>query len=86
MNSFTNVFIILTNDNQSAIFYNYYRTVGATPASLYWITLITLGQKVLLNLFLSILLENFNEGSLKSKMIEQGREELENQLAMSATI
>lgn len=76
MNSFTTVFIILTNDTQSGEYYNYYRTVGSFTASIYWITFVTLAQKVLLSLFLSILLQNFNEGSLKSKMIEEEEEHI----------
>jgi hypothetical protein len=32
--------------------------------------LIVIGQKILLNLYLAILLENFDEGALKQKMHE----------------
>jgi voltage-dependent calcium channel L type alpha-1D len=70
LNSFSLVFIILTNDGTSAIYYNHYRSVGALPASLYFIILTVIGQKIILNLFVAILLENFDEGVLKQKMIE----------------
>lgn len=63
-NAFTTIFIILTNDGWATIYYNYYRAVDSTIASLYFISLIILGQKVLLNLFLAILLENFDEDVL----------------------
>lgn len=59
MNSLFTVYIVLTNDGQSAIYYNYYRAVSATAATLFWITFVVLAQKVLLNVFLAILLEKF---------------------------
>lgn len=65
INSFTTVFIVLTNDGISGIFYNYYRAVGAISAILFFISLVIIGQKILLNLFIAILLENFDEGVLK---------------------
>lgn len=39
-NSFTTSFIILTNDSQSGYFYNMYRSVSASFALLYWVTLV----------------------------------------------
>jgi hypothetical protein len=68
--SFTTVFILLTNDGMSTIFYNYYRAVGAVAATIFFILLVIIGQKILLNLFIAILLENFDEGVLKEKMHE----------------
>lgn len=65
INSFSLVFIILTNDGQSAIYYNYYRAAGAASATIFFVGLILLGQKVIINLFVAILLENFDEGALK---------------------
>ena len=62
--AFQTVFIILTNDGWSAIYYNYYRTAGAAISTIFFISLIIIGQKILLNLFLAILLENFDEESL----------------------
>jgi hypothetical protein len=65
INSFTTVFIVLTNDSMSSIFYNYYRAVGPVSSVLFFISLMIIGQKILLNLFIAILLENFDEGVLK---------------------
>jgi hypothetical protein len=42
-NSIITVFIILTNDGWSDIFYNYYRSTGAGISVTYFITLIVLG-------------------------------------------
>lgn len=67
LNSFTTVFIVLTNENMSEIYYDYYRGVGALTSTVYFILLAIIGQKILLNLFLAILLENFDEGALKLK-------------------
>jgi hypothetical protein len=65
LNSFSLVFIILTNDGQAAVYYNYYRSVTPVGATIFWILLVLVGQKIILNLFLAILLENFDEGALK---------------------
>lgn len=70
LNSFSLVFIILTNDGTSAIYYNHYRAVGAFTSSVFFMTLVIVGQKIIMNLFVAILLENFDEGVLKQKMID----------------
>ena len=58
------VFIILTNDGWSGIFYSYYRAVGSIVATVYFVTFIIIGQRILLNLFLAILLRNFDDVSM----------------------
>jgi hypothetical protein len=68
MNSFSLVFIILTNDGQAAIYYNHYRSVTSWGSTIFWVLLVIVGQKIILNLFVAILLENFDEGALKQKM------------------
>lgn len=65
LNSFSLVFIILTNDGQAAVYYNYYRTVGPVAATLFFVVLVLVGQKIIINLFIAILLENFDEGALR---------------------
>ena len=42
MNSLFTVYVVLTNDGQSTIFYNYYRAVGASKATIFWITFVVL--------------------------------------------
>lgn len=54
----------------SDIFYTHYRAVGAVSSTIFFISLVIIGQKILLNLFLAILLENFDEGALKQNMHE----------------
>lgn len=65
--SFTTVFVLLTEDGWSYVFYQYHRAVGAFRANLYFISLFIIGPRILLNLFLAILLENFEDGSLEEE-------------------
>lgn len=74
LEAFTAVFIVLTGDAWSATYFNYYRTVGGAVATLFFISLIIIGQKIMLNLFLAILLQNFDEDSLNEEMKEQFKE------------
>ncbi|KAK3250718.1 Caveolin-2 [Cymbomonas tetramitiformis] len=56
--SFITIFQILTGENWNEVMYDAIRSVG-TAASLYFILLNVLGNYVVLNLFLAILLDNF---------------------------
>lgn len=58
--SFTTVFVLLTQDGWSAIFYAYKRAMGSFRANLYFLSLYIVGPIILLNLFLAILLKNFD--------------------------
>ena len=70
INSFSLVFIVLTNDGTSGIYYNLYRAVSSFQSTVYIVLLTLIGQKVILNLFVAILLENFDEGALRQKMYQ----------------
>lgn len=56
LEAFTSVFIVLGNDGWSTIFFDYYRAYSAPLSLLFFISLLLLGQFILLNLFLAILL------------------------------
>lgn len=43
LDSFTTVFMVLTNESMSEIFYNYYRTVGAAVSTIFFISLVIIG-------------------------------------------
>lgn len=43
LNSFSLVFIILTNDGQAAIYYNYYRAVGALASTVFFVLMVIVG-------------------------------------------
>jgi hypothetical protein len=70
INAFSAVFIILTNDGTSGIYYNLYRTVSSYTSTIYIVIMILIGQKVILNLFIAILLQNFDEGALRQKIYQ----------------
>ena len=68
MEAFTTVFVVLTQDGWSKTYYAYYRTAGGVGATIFFISLIVIGQKILLNLFIAILLDNFNMDSVKEEI------------------
>lgn len=74
LNSFSLVFIILTNDGTSAVYYNYFRAVSPTSSTFFFVLLTIVGQKFIINLFVAILLENFDEGQLKQKLHDHEEE------------
>ena len=64
LNATTAVFIVLANDGWSTIYFDYYRTSGAVVSTVFFISLLVLGQTILFNLFLSILLKEFDSLTL----------------------
>ena len=66
--SLLTVFVLLTGDHWSIIMLDYYRCVSAPVALVYFLSFILLGQYVLLNLFLAILLQNFDEDSIEKEI------------------
>lgn len=65
--SFTTVFVLLTQDGWSAIFYAYKRAMGNFRANLYFLSLYIVGPIILLNLFLAILLKNFDGDMIEAE-------------------
>ena len=63
LEAFTSVFIVLANDGWTTIYFNTCRVLGYAAPSIYFLSLLIMGQFILLNLFLAILLQNFDEGS-----------------------
>lgn len=61
--SFTTVFVLMTEDGWSEIYYKYNRACG-WKATLYFLSLFIIGPKLLLNLFLAILLKDFDDDSI----------------------
>ena len=66
--SILSVFVVIANDGWSQIFINHYRVAEHVTTSLYFVSLLAMGQFVLLNLFIGILIENFDNLSLKNDM------------------
>lgn len=63
--SLTTVFVVLTGDGWSGIYFQHYRALPNAVSTIFFTLLIIIGQKVLLNLFLAILLQNFDESNLR---------------------
>ena len=59
------VFIVLANDGWSTIYINHKRATGSTKSNIFFISLLIVGQFILLYLFLAILLGNFEQESLQ---------------------
>jgi len=57
------VFVVITGDGWSGIYHNYYRGVSGPMATLYFISIIVLGQWILFNLLLANLLKEYDERS-----------------------
>ena len=55
-NATISVFIVLANDGWSPIYFNHYRVSGPGRSTIYFISLYIIGQMILMNLFLAILL------------------------------
>ena len=58
------VFIVLANDGWTTVFFDQYRSDNPVTSSLFFISLVLLGQMILYNLFLAILLKEFDERSM----------------------
>jgi hypothetical protein len=59
LQAFLSVFIVLSNDGWTRIFFEHYRATNSILACVFFLTLIVIGQFILLNLFIAILIENF---------------------------
>ena len=60
------VFVGLANDGWTTVYFDHARTpaVGNLIAGVFFISLVVVGQMILFNLFLAILLKEFDEGKL----------------------
>lgn len=68
--SFTTVFVLLTEDDWSTVYQLYHVAVGGWRANLYFLSLFIIGPRILLNIFLAILMENFENDSLDQQQDE----------------
>ena len=67
INAFLSVFIVLANDGWSTIYFNHYRVLGAVSSTFFFVSLVLIGQMILFNLFLAILLKEFDEKQVENK-------------------
>jgi predicted membrane protein len=73
LESFLSVFIVLANDGWTKIFFDYYRATNPIGATLFFLFILFLGQFMLLNLFIAILIENFEQLSVRHNFSKQLR-------------
>ena len=69
--AFLIVFTVLTGDGWSSKYYSYYRNVSGPLSSIYFLSLLIVGQYILLMLFIAILVENFDEQSINETNIKE---------------
>lgn len=72
LEAFVSVFIVLANDGWTRVYISHYRhTNSPISSSIFFFTLVTLGKFILLNLFISVLINNFEELSVKNDLIKK---------------
>jgi hypothetical protein len=78
------IFVLLTGDQWTSIMLDYYRAVSQPLALIFFVTFMIFGQYMLLNLFLAILLQNFDEDSIDQEMQKKLmiKKEIERQLRL----
>lgn len=69
--AFISVFIVLANDGWTKIYFDHYRATDSVTASFYFLTLLIVGQFILLNLFIAILIENFEQVSVHQDTVNK---------------
>ena len=75
LQSFITVFQILIGESWNEIFYNCWKGASSASASGYFITMIFFGNIIMMNLFLAMLLGNFERASLVQQ-VESEEEKL----------
>jgi voltage-dependent calcium channel L type alpha-1D len=59
LEAFLSTFIILANDGWTRLYFEHYRSTSGLASTAYFLTVIIVGQFILMNLFISVLIENF---------------------------
>jgi Ion transport protein len=72
LEGFISVFIVLANDGWMKLYISHYKS-SASPitASIFFFTLIIIGQMILLNLFISVLIDNFEQISVRNDLVKK---------------
>ena len=69
IDSFFSVFLVLVGDGWTHIYFDHYRHIDIFTSSLFFMSLIILGQFILMNLFISVLIENFEQLSVRNDLV-----------------
>jgi hypothetical protein len=62
---------VLANDGWTNIYFNHYHQEEPISATIYFISLVMIGQFVLLNLVIAIIIENFEYHSVKNDLVNK---------------
>jgi Ion transport protein len=65
------VFIVFANDGWSRIYLSFYKFSGFLKATFYFVSLLVIGQYLILNLLVAIIIENFEYLSVKNDLINK---------------
>jgi Ion transport protein len=71
--SFISVFIVLANEGWSILYQKAYRSTDAWTTSIFFYSLVIVGQFLLMNLFMAVLIENFEELSVRNDLMNKLR-------------
>jgi hypothetical protein len=71
LDAFLSVFIVLANDGWVSIYLDHYRATNSYVASAFFISLLIVGQLILLNLFIAVLIENFEQLSVRNDLVSK---------------
>lgn len=71
--SFISVFIVLANEGWSQLYQNAYRSTDPYSTSIFFYSLVVIGQFILMNLFVAVLVENFEELSVRNDLMNKLR-------------
>lgn len=71
LESFLTVFIVLSNDGWTLIYANHFRQSEPISTSIYFISLVIIGQFILMNLLIAIIIENFEYRSVKNDLVSK---------------
>lgn len=85
LNAIISIFVILVGDNWNNFMNDGIWSVGWL-STLYYISLVVFGNIVMLNLFLAILLGNFDEASIMMKEKKYIEENIKQKRSMLATV
>ena len=72
--AFICVFIVLANDGWSPIYFDHVRSMHWFLPTIFFVSLIIIGQYILFQLFLAIMLQEFEEGRLYRDAMEKVHE------------
>ena len=71
LDAFLSVFIVLANNGWMKIYLDHYNATNSVVVSLFFLSLLIIGQLILLNLFISILIENFEQLSIRNDLVSK---------------